>query len=197
MAVCSRDRNDMSSLIHRQVIILTNPTVRITNRFVTKSIVATKLSEQYVARANIQPHCILELDPEGIPIEVWEVIDYLLNENDLPDKIDGSTTLDDVLYVLCKYYIFIDLTAPITQSFTKFLYISGFPKLTSTSSPTYFNFIMNIFIKEYTDLQVLLFRGRNCENPVDKKIELLSTAIMKTNPDMIKNILINFRISIV
>lgn len=194
MAICPRDRNDMASLIHRQVIILTNPTIRINTKFVIKSIVATKLSNQYLLQKDIKPHCILELDPEGIPIEVWEVIDHILNEGDLPDKIVSTTTLDDVLYVLCKYYIFIDLTE---ESFTKFLYISEFPKLTSTSNPIYFNFVMNIFIKEYTELQVLLFRGRNNQqNPVDKKIELLSTTIMKTNPDMIKNIFINFRIKV-
>jgi hypothetical protein len=100
--------DELFAILESQVIINTDPAIRLSTKFAGSSLLLKMLVKDYLSSGDIKDFCILELDSDGIPAETWVLADYLLRGITVEQR-PYMESLDDIMFIFEKYGINIDI----------------------------------------------------------------------------------------
>ncbi len=98
--------DELFAILENQVIINTDPAIRLSTKFAGSSLLLKMLVKDYLS-GRTRDFCILELDSDGIPAETWVLADYLLR-GIIVEQRPYLESIDDILFIFEKYGINID-----------------------------------------------------------------------------------------
>lgn len=106
--------DELFTILENQVIINTDPAIRLSTKFAGSSLLLKMLVKDYLSSGHARDFCILELDSDGIPAETWVLADYLLR-GVFVEQRPYLESIDDIMSIFEKYGINIDTVIPVDK----------------------------------------------------------------------------------